>query len=181
MKSSTKKHGDKHQTDSEMDELIARLEVASKRLNAAARQATRRIETLEQKLVAAEPGLELWGPTLLTEATTFQREGAEGSEAAERVVRLGYAKVKKDRWGFALREVLKAQGGASLSDSTRLLHKSERHLRLLAVPHLTALTRRIVEAVEAQTVGLEDGLEDSVDDSSKEESDENGESAAPAN
>jgi hypothetical protein len=177
MKSSTKKH----QTDPEIDELIARLEVASKRLNVAARNATRRIESLEQQLVAAEPGLELWGPTLLNEATTFQREGSEGSEPAQRVVTLGYAKVKKDRWGFAVREVVKAQGGASLSDATRLLNKSERQLRLLAVPHLTALTRRIVEAVEAQTVGLDDGIEDSGDEPSKEESDDGSELDVRAN
>jgi hypothetical protein len=181
MKSSTKKHGEKHQTDPEIGELIARLELASKRLNAAARSATRRIESLEQQLVAAEPGLELWGPTLLTEATTFQRDGEDGSQAAERVVMLGFAKVKKDRWGLAVREILKAQGGALLADSTRLLHKAERHLRLLAVPHLTALTRRIVEAVEAQTAGLEDGVEDSEDDSSKEELGDSGELSAPAN
>jgi hypothetical protein len=180
MKSSTKKHGEKSQTDPQIEELIARLEVATKRLNAAARDATRRIESLEQQLVAAEPGLELWGPTLLTEATTFQRDGSDGSEAAERVVTLGYAKVKKDRWGFAVREVLKAQGGAALSDSTRLLHKAERHLRLLAVPHLVPLTRRIVEAVEAQTVGLEDG-EDSEVDPSQDESDDSGELSARAN
>jgi hypothetical protein len=181
MKSSTKKHGEKNQVDPEAQELIGRLEVASKRLNAAARDATRRIEALEQQLVAAEPGLELWGPTLLTEATTFQRDGSEGSEAAERVVTLGYAKVKKDRWGFAVREVLKAQGGASLADSTRLLHKAERQLRLLALPHLTALTRRIVEAVEAQTVGLEDGVEDSGDEPSQEASDDSNELSARAN
>jgi hypothetical protein len=175
MKNSTKKHGDKHQTDPEVDELIARLDVASRRLNAAARNATRRIESLEQQLVSAEPGLELWGPTLLNEATTFQREGADGSEAAQRIVTLGFAKVKKDRWGFAVREIFKAEGGATLADSTRLLHKAERHLRLLALPHLTALTRRIVEAVEAQTAGLEDGAEDPADDPSKEESDDSGE------
>jgi hypothetical protein len=181
MKVSTKKHGEKNQTDPELEELITRLEVASKRLNAAARSATRRIEALEQRLVAAEPGVELWGPTLLAEATTFQRDGGEGSEAAERVVTLGYAKVKKDRWGFAVREVLKAQGGASLADSTRLLHKAERQLRLLAVPHLTALTRRIVEAVEAQTAGLENGVEDSGEEPSREESDESSELSAQAN
>jgi hypothetical protein len=177
--STMKSTKNKHQTDPEIDELVARLDVATKRLNAAARNATRRIEALEQQLVAAEPGLEVWGPALLTEAVTFQRDGAEGSEEAERVVTLGYAKVKKDRWGFAVREVLKGQGGARLSDSTRLLHKAERHLRLLAVPHLTALTRRIVEAIEAQTVGLEDGVEDA--DESSQDSDDSGELSAQAN
>jgi hypothetical protein len=176
MRNSTKKHGDKHQ-DPEIDELITRLEVASKRLNSAARQATRRIEALEERLVAAEPGIEMWGPTLLTEQTTFQQEGGEAAEAAERVVTLGYAKIKKDRWGFAVREVVKASGGALLSDTTRLLHKTERNLRLLAVPHLTALTRRIVEAVEAQTVGLEDAL----DESASEDSDESEDLSARAN
>jgi hypothetical protein len=176
MRNSTKKHADKQQHDPEIDALIERLEAASKRLNGAARQASRRIELLEERLVAADPGVEIWGPTLLTESTSFQREGGEAAEAAELVVRLGYAKVKKDRWGFAVREVVKAPGGGLLSDSTRLLHKAERNLRLLALPHLVGLTRRIVEAVEAQAVGLEEALEDS-----NEESEQGGELAAHAN
>ena len=160
MRNSTKKHSEKNQQDPELDELFQRLDVATKRLNAAARQATRRIEALEERLVAAEPGIELWGPVLLSELTSFQSESGETAEGARRVVSLGYAKVKKDRWGFAVREVVKAAGGAVLSDTTRLLHKAERNLRLLALPQLTALTRQIVEAVEAQTVGLEDAADD---------------------
>jgi hypothetical protein len=156
--------GDEHQQTPELDALISRLASASKRLNVAARRATRRIEALEERLVATDPGIEVWGPRLLTEATTFQREGADTTQAAERVVRLGYAKVKKDRWGLAVHEVVKA-GDSVLSDTTRLVHKAERHLRLLAIPHLTALTRQIVEALEAQTAGLEDD-----DDEENEES-----------
>jgi len=43
-----------------------------------------------------------------------------------------------------------------LAEDSSLLHKAERHLRLLALPHLTALTRQVVEAVEAQTAALGD-------------------------
>jgi hypothetical protein len=167
MKHSSKKQSEKYQHDPEIDDLLTRLEGASKRLNVAARQAARRIESLEERLVAADPGLEIWGPILLREPTTFQREEGSATEAAERVVTLGYAKVKKDRWGFAAREVVRATGGARLSEATLLLHKAERNVRLRALPHLTALTRQIVEAVEAQTVGLEDGADDDVNESTE--------------
>jgi len=167
MRHSSKKQSDKFQHDPEIDDLVTRLEVASKRLNVAARQAARRIEALEERLVAADPGLEIWGATLLREPTTFQREDDEATQAAERVVTLGYAKVKKDRWGFAVREVVQATVGARLSETTILLHKAERNVRLRALPHLTALTRKIVEAVEAQTVGLEDGSDDEAGESAE--------------
>jgi hypothetical protein len=156
MKHSSKKQSDKHEQDPEIDELITRLERGSQRLNAAAQRATRRIETIEEQLVAAEPGVECWGPTLVTEPITFQREGSETPEAAERVVTLGYAKVKKGKWGIVVREVVKGANGTLLSEESSHLHKAERNLRLLASPHLTALTRQVVEAIEALTVGLED-------------------------
>jgi hypothetical protein len=155
MKHSSKKSG-KHDHDPEIDELITRLETASNRLNIAAQRATRRIEALDARLVAAEPGIECWGPTLIREQTTYRTEGSEAPQAAERVVTLGYAKVKKGKWGLTVREVLKSSSGAFLSEEGTLLSKAERNLRLLAAPHLMALTRKIVEAVEAQTVGLED-------------------------
>jgi hypothetical protein len=166
MRHGSKKQSDKYQHDPEIDDLLTRLEDASKKLNVAARQAARRIESLEERLVAADPGLEIWGPTLLREPTTFQREGADAPQAAEQVVTLGFAKVKKDRWGFAVREVVHATGGSRLSETTYLLQKAERNVRLRALPHLTALTRQIVEAVEAQAVGLEDGSDDEADESS---------------
>lgn len=174
MKHSSKKHGEGHEhverADEEIDGLVARLGRASKRLNAAAQRATHRIEVLEERLVAAEPGIEVWGPTLVTEPTTFQRHGSTTPEAAERVVTLGYAKVKKGKWGIVAREVIKASGGALLSDESSLLQKAERNLRLLACPHLAALTRRIVETVEAQTVGLAREDEDEDDETSGHDS-----------
>jgi hypothetical protein len=169
MGSSSKKHGERTKQGRELDELFTRLEVASGRLNAAAHHGTRLIEALEERLVAAEPGIESWGPTLLTEQSTFQRESSEVPEAAERVVRLGYAKVKKDKWGIAVRDVFKSPSGELLSDKSSLLLKSERHLRLLALPHLTSLTRQIVERLEAQTAGLEDVEDDPVDDADVED------------
>jgi hypothetical protein len=168
MRSSSKRQGERTKHGHELDELFSRLEVASGRLNAAAHHCTRRIEALEERLVAAEPGVESWGATLLTEQTTFQREGSEVPVAAERVVRLGYAKVKKDKWGIAVREVFKSPSSELLSDKSSLLLKSERHLRLLALPHLTSLTRQIVEKLEAQTAGLEDVEDDAADDADVE-------------
>jgi hypothetical protein len=160
MKHSSKKQSEKTEHDEEIDELVTRLEGASKRLNAAAERATQQIEALDERLVAAEPGIEVWGATLLTEQTTFRREGSDAPEAAERAVRLGYAKVKKGKWGLVVREVVKSSSGGLLSEESSLLHKAERNLRLVASRHLAPLTRQIVEAVEAQAVGLEDGEED---------------------
>jgi hypothetical protein len=159
-KHSSKKQSEKNQHDEVMEELVTRLEGASKRLNAAAERTTQQIEALEERLVAAEPGIEVWGATLLTEQTTFRREGSDAPESAERVVRLGYARVKKGKWGLVAREVVKSSSGMLLSEENSLLHKAERNLRLVASRHLPTLIRQIVEAVEAQAVGLEDGEED---------------------
>jgi hypothetical protein len=160
MKSSTKKQsGDKPRPDPEVDALFARLERATERLNGAAQRGTRRIEALEERLAAVEPGVEAWGPTLLSEPATFQ--GEDGAPAAAlREVTLGYAKVKKDKWGIAVRDVVKASSGRLLSENVSLLLRAERNLRLLSLPHLTSLTRQLVEAVEAQTAGFEDDADD---------------------
>jgi hypothetical protein len=157
MKNGTKKHNEKPIGDPALAELLTRLDVASKRLNTLAEEASRRIESLEQQLVEAEPGIAVWGATLLTESTTFQGDDGKAPESAERVVTLGFAKVKKDKWGIAVREVLKGKANRLLADESTLLHKAERHLRLLATPHLEALVRQVVEAVEAQTAGLKSG------------------------
>jgi len=155
MKNGTKKHSEKPLGAPELSELLARLDVASERLNTLAEQASRRIQSLEERLVAAEPGIAVWGATLLTEPSTFRSENSGPPEQAERVVTLGFAKVKKDKWGLAVREVLKGSNGRLLAEESTLLHKAERHLRLLAVPHLEALTRQVVEAVEEQTAALD--------------------------
>lgn len=156
MKNGTKKQNEKPLADPELRELLARLDAASTRLNNWAEEASRRIQALDQQLVGAEPGIAVWGATLLTEDATFQVDDASAPEAAERVVTLGFAKVKKDKWGLAVREVLKSKNGRLLAEDSSLLHKAERHLRLLALPHLAALTRQVVEAVEAQTAALGD-------------------------
>lgn len=154
MRNGTKKQTEKALGEPEMSELLARLDVASKRLNTLAEQASRRIQSLEERLVAAEPGISVWGAILLTEPSTFRSDNSSPPEEAERVVTLGFAKVKKDKWGIAVREVLKGSDGRLLAEESTLLHKAERHLRLLAVPHLEALTRQVVEAVEGQTAAL---------------------------
>jgi hypothetical protein len=150
MKNGTKKQ-EKALGHTELGALLDRLDLASQRLNTQAEEASRRIQALDQRLVEAEPGIAVWGATLLTEPSTFQGDDARTPEAAERVVTLGFAKVKKDKWGIAVREVLKGKNGRLFAEESTLLHKAERHLRLLALPHLEALTRQVVEAVEAQT------------------------------
>jgi hypothetical protein len=170
MKSSTKKQsGDKPRPDPEVDALVARLERAAERLNEAAQRGTRRIEALEERLGAIEAGIESWGPTLLSEPTTFHGENGVTPEAALREVTLGYAKVKKDKWGIAVRDVVKASSGRLLSENVSLLLRAERNLRLLALPHLTSLTRQLVEAVEAQAAGLEDAGETRDEEAAEEE------------
>ncbi|HVZ35266.1 MAG TPA: hypothetical protein VG963_22725 [Polyangiaceae bacterium] len=151
MKNGTKKHHEKP----ELSEPLTRLDGASKRLNTLAEEASRRIQSLEERLVEAEPGITVWGPTLLRETVSFTADGASAPEAAERAVTLGFAKVKKDKWGLAVREVLTAKNGRLLAEESTLLSKAERQLRLLAVSHLDALTRQLVEAVEAQTAAFD--------------------------
>jgi hypothetical protein len=151
MKNGTKKHSDKQATTPEQNELLERLDAASKRLNAAAEEATRRIQSLEDRLVDAEPGITVWGATLVTEPATFRRDETSPPEVAERSVTLGFAKVKKDKWGIAVREVFKATNGRLLAEESTLLSRAERSLRLLAVTHLETLTRLVVEAVEEQS------------------------------
>jgi hypothetical protein len=150
MKNGTKKYQEKP----ELSELLTRLDIASKRLNTLAEEASRRIHSLEERLLEAEPGITVWGTTLLSETVTFAADDASAPEAAERVVTLGFAKVKKDKWGLAVREVLTAKNGRLLPEESTLLSKAERQLRLLAVSHLEALTRQVVEALEAQTAAL---------------------------
>lgn len=153
MKHSSKKQSDKSLVSAELDELLTRLHVASKRLNAAAQDAGRRIQALDERLADAEPGIAVWGTTLLREPTTFRSSDRE-AVAAERVLTLGYTKVKKDKWGIAVREVIRSSSGAILSEESSLVSKAERAVRLLALPHLESLTRQIVEAVEGQARAL---------------------------
>jgi len=156
MKNGSKKHSEKQVGAPGLNELLERLDGASKRINTLAEEATRRIQTLEARLVDAEPGITVWGATLVTEPSTFRRDDASAPEAAERVVTLGFAKVKKDKWGIAVREVFKGANGRLLAEESTLLSRAERTLRLLALPHLEALTRQVVEAVEAQSAAAED-------------------------
>jgi hypothetical protein len=151
-----KKQNEKLAGNAELGELLDRLDVASKRLNTQAEEASRRIQALEQRLVAAEPGVAVWSATLLTEPATFQGGDGIAPVPAERVVTLGFAKLKKEKWGIVVREVLKGRDGRLLADESGLLQKAERHLRLLALPQLEALTRQVVEAVEAQTTASDD-------------------------
>jgi hypothetical protein len=145
-----------HQSEpkTELDHIVARIGQASKALNTAADAATRRIEALEERLVAAEPGVSLWGATLLTEKTSIHKD--EGpAEVGQRVVTLGFDRVKKDKWGIAVREELKGKKGV-VEEDVSLLRKADRSLRLLALPHLEALARQIAETLEAHVSQLEE-------------------------
>src|SRR5262245_54008868 len=124
------KNGSAAQPKTELDHIVGRIAQASKLLNAAATDATHRIEALEERLVAAEPGVPVWGEVLLTEKTSFQRDDGP-LEVGQRVVTLGFDRVKKDKWGIAVREEVKGKKGVIEEDVT-LLRKAERSLRLLA-------------------------------------------------
>jgi hypothetical protein len=138
-----------------LDRLVQRLETASRRLNRAAEDATYRIEALEQRLLDAEPGITVWGATLLTEQSVHQKDGTSATEPAERVVSLGFTKVNNDEWGIAVRDVSTGKHGQILSEEQTLLREAERNVRILALPHLEALTELVVETVEAQAAALQ--------------------------
>ena len=139
--------------ETELDRLVAGIGRASKLLNDAAGDATRRIEALEERLLAAEPGISVWGETLLSEKASYQREDG-ATEVGQRIVTLGFDRVKKDKWGIAVREELKGEKGVVEEDVT-LLRKADRGLRLLALPHLEGLVRQILSTLEQQVSRVE--------------------------
>jgi len=136
----------------ELDELVQRIGYASKALNAAAGEATRRIEAFEENLIGAEPGISVWGDILLSEKASFQSDEGGPVQSVERVVTLGFDKLKKDKWGLAVREELKGQGG-TLHEEVTLLRKADRTVRILAIAHLEALGQQILKTLEGH-VGL---------------------------
>jgi hypothetical protein len=148
------KNGQHHaEPKTELDHLVARIGQASKALNGAADAATRRIEVLEERLVAAEPGITVWGETLLSEKASIPREDGP-AQPALRVVTLGFDRIKKDKWGIAVREELKGEKDVAACEVTPL-RKADRSLRLLALPHLESLARQIAETLESQVSQLE--------------------------
>ena len=142
-------------TVTDVHELLQRIATAAGKLNAAAEEATTKIEELEEQLVEADPGVVVWGETLLAEKTTFQRDEASPVEAAQRVVTLGFAKVKKKKWGIVVREEYKGKRDAVLQEDVTPLRKAERMLRFLSLPHLTNLAERIAEELEAKVATIE--------------------------
>jgi hypothetical protein len=138
---------------SELDQLLSKISAASKVLNSAAGDATRRIEAVEERLLDAEPGVAVWSATLLNEKANFQREDG-APEPAQRLVTLGFARAKKDKWGICIREELKVRKG-TVSEEVRLLRKADRNLRILALPHLEQLTREVLAVLEEQITVLD--------------------------
>ena len=140
---------------SELSLLLGKISDAARVLNGAGSDATRRIEAVEQSLLDAEPGVAVWSTPLLSEKATYQRDDASPSEPAARVVTLGFARVKKDKWGICVREELKVRKGVTVSEELTLLRKSDRNLRIAALPHLEQLVRDVLATLEQQVGALE--------------------------
>jgi hypothetical protein len=140
---------------SELSLLLGKIGEAARVLNGAGSDATRRIEAVEQSLLDAEPGVAVWSTPLLSEKASYQRDEASPSEPALRVVTLGFARVKKDKWGLCVREELKVRKGIAVSEELTLLRKSERNLRIAALPHLEQLVREVLATLEQQVSVLE--------------------------
>jgi hypothetical protein len=122
------------QPPTELGQLLGKIGAAARVLNGAAGDATRRIEAVEQSLLDAEPGVSVWSATLLSEKATYQRDDGSPSEPALRVVTLGFARVKKDKWGICVRDELKLKKG---------------------VPHLEQLVRDVLGVLEQQITVLD--------------------------
>jgi hypothetical protein len=139
---------------SELDQLLSKISAASKVLNQAAGDATRHIEAVEERLLEAEPGVGVWSATLVDEQATYQRDDG-APEPAQRLVTLGFARAKKDKWGICVREQLKVRKGITVSEEVRLLRKADRNLRILSLPHLEQLTREVLAVLEQQITVLD--------------------------
>ena len=148
------KEGKNGKSSSELDQLLGKIGAASKLLNNAASDATRRIEAVEERLLDAEPGVAVWSATLLNEKATYQRDDG-AAEAAQRLVTIGFARAKKDKWGICVREELKVRKGITVSEEVRLLRKADRNLRILALPHLEQLAREVLAILEEQITVLD--------------------------
>jgi hypothetical protein len=138
----------------ELDKVLEQIAAASRVLNSAGNDVTQRIEALEESLIEAEPGLSVWAETLLSEDA--RHYGADGDVPlpVRRVVTLGFTKVRREKWGVAVREELTGRDGALVHEDIALLRKADRHLRILALPHLDGLARKILIALEEQVDGL---------------------------
>ena len=162
----------------QLDQVLSRIAVASSKLNNAAEEATKTIESLEEQLVEADPGVTVWGEILVAEKTSYQRDESAVAEAAQRVVTLGFTKVKKKRWGLAVKEEYRGKRDVVLQEEVTQLRKADRNLRLLALPHLPQLADLIAEELEvhvealeaaaAQQAGHENGAADAVQESAVE-------------
>lgn len=149
------KNGDKSAElkSPELDRVLEQIAAASRVLNSAGNDVTQRIEALEESLIEAEPGLSVWAETLLSEDARHYGDG-DVPLPVRRVVTLGFTKVRREKWGVAVREELTGRDGALVHEDIALLRKADRHLRILALPHLDGLARKILAALEEQVDGL---------------------------
>jgi len=140
--------------NTELANVLEQIAAASRVLNSAGNDVTHRIEALEESLIEAEPGLSVWGETLLSEEARHYGDDGHAPLPVRRVVTLGFAKVRREKWGVAVREELTGRDGTLVYEDITLLRKADRNLRILALPHLEALARKILAALEEQVDGL---------------------------
>lgn len=127
--------------------VLGEIREASKKFDEAASAATKAIESLEEQLLEIEPGISVWTDAI---AETSEEQVGESGEAqtVKRVVKLGFAKIKK--WGIAVSEDVFEESGKRLSSEQALLRKSDRDLRLLGAAHLGALLDALKDSLSAR-------------------------------
>jgi len=134
--------------------LLDEIRSLSKQLNVAVDSATDEIEALEKRLVDAEPGVSVWGPVLLSTATTHSDDETGATMPVQRTVTLGFGRGKK-KWGFLVRDVCLPQNPPNngtwsepVVDEVCMLRKADRELRLLALPHLAGVVQAVREELQ---------------------------------
>lgn len=137
-------------------ELLSQIAAASESLNQAADEASETISSIEKKLLGAEPGVTVWHATILKEETSH-----EDAEVAQRRVALGFGKARS-KWGIVVRDEVfgkkrprDTEYTERLGGEISLLRKSDRDLRIVAVPYLTGLLGDILSALTARADKLQ--------------------------
>ena len=150
--------------------IIASIAAESKKINEIADAASAYIKQIEKQLLETDVGVTVWGPVLEDTESHFTPGEAASPLEARKVTRLGIGKVKS-KWGFAVLEQIFTKRRASdkeftvLSlESVSLLRKSDRDIRILAMPHIPELLTQILDAVTAKAAELMPGKQDDTGD-----------------
>jgi hypothetical protein len=140
--------------------IIAGIAAESKKINAVADEASAYVKSVEKQLLETDVGVTVWGPILSEEESHFTPGDAATPVDARRVMTLGLGKVKS-KWGFAIQEQIFTKRRANDKECTQLseekvtlLRKSDRDLRILAMPLIPELLEKILEAVKAKASEL---------------------------